>query len=213
MSLQYLKNEELTVAITQYAQKVLNEHRKEPWGTCYYKDFDGKTIAFRLERHYHVPGGALKPWGYHTGVSALHMVEEVGPAEVSGGFFFGKSSQLRLVGLDSRLIATLERAIQITQVDFTIVEGLRSKEKQAAAVKSGASFTLNSRHLTGHAVDIAPWIGGKINWTWGFYHKLAPYVLEAAKQVKCPIEWGGNWPAVPGQSAPDGPHWQIPWRK
>lgn len=212
MILEYLTNDELTIAITQYAQKVLNEHRKEPWGTVYYQDFDGKTIAFRLEQHYHTPGGLLKPWGYHTGVSALHLVEDVPLVLAPAGFAFGKTSKTRMIGLDSRLIVFLNRAIEITQVDFTIVEGLRSKAKQAADVKSGASFTMNSRHLTGHAVDVAPWIAGAISWKWAHFHQLAPYLFEAAKQVKCPIEWGGNWPAVPGKSAPDGPHWQIPWK-
>jgi len=210
--LDYLHNDEVTAEIAAYAREVLTAHGKEPWGTCYYRDFDGKTLVFRLEMHYHQPGGPAKPWGKHTGVSVLHLVDDAAPETVkSGGFYFGKLSKSRLIGVDSRLVATFNRAIQITTIDFTIVDGLRSKEKQAAAVRSGASFTMNSRHLTGHAVDVAPWVSGAISWKWEHFHILAPFIFEAAKQVKSPVEWGGNWPAVKGRSRPDGAHWQIPW--
>lgn len=214
MSLVYFKNDEVTPEISKYAQAILKNQGLKPWGTCFYQDFAGKTYVFRLEMHYHAPGGPLKPWGRHTGVSVLRLVADLAtPAAKPGGFFFGKTSKSRLIGVDSRLVATMNRAIEITTIDFTIVEGLRSKEKQAAAVESGASYTMNSRHLTGHAVDVAPWVGGAISWAWGHFHELAPYIFEAAKQVECPIEWGGNWPSVPGKSQPDGPHWQIPWQQ
>jgi peptidoglycan LD-endopeptidase CwlK len=213
MALDYVHNDEVTPEIGAYAQEILKAHGKEPWGTCYYRDFDGKTFVFRLEMHYHEPGGSAKPWGKDTGVSVLHLVEDTAPETVrSETFFYGKLSKSRLIGVDSRLVATFNRAIEITTIDITIVEGLRSKEKQAAAVKSGASFTMNSRHLTGHAIDAAPYVNGAISWKWEHFRMLAPYIFEAAKQVKCPIEWGGNWPAVTGKSQPDGLHWQIPWR-
>ena len=78
---------------------------------------------------------------------------------------------------------------------------------------SGFSKTMNSYHLTGHAVDVVPILDvnkdGKINavdmYDWGALRKLAPHIKKAAKSLGVPIEWGGDW-----QSFPDGPHWQIP---
>jgi N-acetyl-anhydromuramyl-L-alanine amidase AmpD len=65
---------------------------------------------------------------------------------------------------------------------------------------------MKSRHITGHAVDIAPVIDGQPSWSWPLYYKLAPQVKAAAKAVGVPIEWGGDW-----KSFKDGPHWQLPW--
>lgn len=122
-------------------------------------------------------------------------------------FVLGERSQQRLQGVHPDLVKVVRRAIQITKVDFTVLEGLRTIERQRELVRKGASKTMNSRHLTGHAVDIAPWVNGKVTWDWKWYHKLSPAVFQAAKELKVPIEWGGNW-----KSFPDGPHWQLPWK-
>jgi peptidoglycan L-alanyl-D-glutamate endopeptidase CwlK len=75
-------------------------------------------------------------------------------------------------------------------------------------VRIKASQTLNSRHLTGHAVDVAPVYNGKISWDWPLYYVLADCIKTAAKLVDVPIEWGGDW-----KRAKDGPHWQLPWKE
>lgn len=77
------------------------------------------------------------------------------------GFSLGARSLLRLQGVHPSLVRVVKRAIRITPVDFTVLEGVRSRERQAELVRIGASKTMNSRHLTGHAVDLAPWVGGK----------------------------------------------------
>ena len=122
-------------------------------------------------------------------------------------FTLGHRSKQRLKGVHPDLVKVVERAIRITTVDFAVLEGLRTPERQKALVEAGASQTLNSRHLTGHAVDLGAWVGDEVRWDWPLYHKIAAAMKEAAKQVDVPIEWGGDW------KMRDGPHWQLPWKQ
>ena len=122
-------------------------------------------------------------------------------------FRFGARSKERLKGVHPDLVAVMNRALQISPMDFTIVEGLRTEARQKQLVAAGASMTMRSRHLTGHAVDIAPWVSGAIRWDWPLFHKLAVAVKSAAGELSVPIEWGGDW-----RSFRDGPHWQLPWK-
>jgi peptidoglycan L-alanyl-D-glutamate endopeptidase CwlK len=124
------------------------------------------------------------------------------------GYAFGIKSLGKMAGLHPDLKRVLYRAIQLTEVDFSIIEGLRTLERQKQLVASGASKTLNSRHLDGHAVDIAPYVNGEIRWDWPLYNKLAKAMKAAAKEVGVPIEWGGDWLRFK-----DGPHWQLPWKQ
>jgi peptidoglycan L-alanyl-D-glutamate endopeptidase CwlK len=88
-------------------------------------------------------------------------------------------------------------------VDFAVIEGLRSKKRQVELVAAGASWTMNSRHLTGHAVDIAPYIAGSIRWDWPPFYKLAEALGNASRELGIPIEWGGDW------RVKDGPHFEL----
>ena len=121
---------------------------------------------------------------------------------------FGGQSISRMAGLHPDLKKVMNQAILATDLDFTVLEGVRTLERQKQMVESGASTTLNSRHLDGHAVDIAPFVGGEVRWDWPLYYKLAVIVKAAAKEVGVPIEWGGDW-----KTFKDGPHWQLPWAK
>lgn len=121
---------------------------------------------------------------------------------------FGGRSISRMAGLHPDLKKVMNQAILATDLDFTVLEGLRTLERQKQMVETGASTTLNSRHLDGHAVDIAPFIGGEVRWDWPLYYRLAVIVKAAAKEVGVPIEWGGDW-----KTFKDGPHWQLPWAK
>lgn len=122
------------------------------------------------------------------------------------GYSFSRRSRDRLDGVHMDLVRVMELAISRSPIDFTVLEGLRTKERQRQLVASGASKTMNSRHLTGHAVDIAPMSGGTVSWDWPLYHKLAPVVKDAAEELGVDIEWGGDW-----TSFKDGPHWQLSW--
>lgn len=121
-------------------------------------------------------------------------------------FKLGNASQQRLIGVHPDLVMVVQRAIAISPVDFTVLEGLRTLERQKELFATGKSKTMRSRHLTGHAVDLAPWVNNAISWDWEQYHKLAPAVKQAALDVGVPIEWGGDWTTFK-----DGPHWQLPW--
>ena len=118
----------------------------------------------------------------------------------------------RLEGAHPDLVRVIKRAASLSSVDFTVLEVLRTTARQRQLVAQGASKTMNSRHLPGpdgksRAVDIAPMIGGKVSWDWPLYHKLAPFIKQAAADEGVPIEWGGDW-----RTFKDGPHWQLPWK-
>ncbi len=115
-------------------------------------------------------------------------------------------SRKRLEGVHPDLVAVVLGAAQITEVDFIVTEGLRTKERQEQLVRAGASKTLKSRHLTGHAVDLAAKVGNEVRWDWPLYHKLAAAMKDSAAALGIEIEWGGDW-----KSFPDGPHFQLPW--
>lgn len=122
-------------------------------------------------------------------------------------YSLSKKSRDRLSGVHPDLVKVVERAIEITEVDFAVLEGVRSKTRQEQLVKAGASQTMRSRHLTGHAVDLGAYVAGSVRWDWPLYHKLAAAVKQAASELQIPIEWGGDWTTFK-----DGPHWQLPWK-
>ena len=121
-------------------------------------------------------------------------------------FKLGARSLTRLKGVHPDLVKVVTRAIEISTLDFTVLEGVRSLERQQALVEAGASQTLKSRHLTGHAVDLGAWVDGQVDWSWPLYARIAGAMKMAAKEVNVPIEWGGDWITFK-----DGPHFQLPW--
>jgi len=102
---------------------------------------------------------------------------------------FGKRSKERLKGVDARLVSVLNELIKI--MDVTIIEGLRSSERQDELVKQGASKTKYSKHLSGKAVDLAPY---PINWkNRDGFHYMGGMIRGIAKQLNVPVRWGGDW--------------------
>ena len=75
-------------------------------------------------------------------------------------FKLSQRSMNNLEGVHEDLVRVVKRALEITEVDFMVLEGLRSVTRQAELVKSGASTTMNSRHLSGKAVDQCHWCKG-----------------------------------------------------
>ena len=118
----------------------------------------------------------------------------------------GPRSLTRLEGVHPDLVRIVKTAASISDLDFTVLEGLRTGERQKQLFAQKATKTMNSRHLTGHAVDLAPMIGGKISWDWPLYNRLAKVVKAAAAEEKIPLQWGGDW-----RQFKDGPHWKLPW--
>lgn len=113
----------------------------------------------------------------------------------------------RLAEVHSDLQLVITRADQLGEMDFIVTEGLRTLEKQKQLKAKGASQTLKSRHLTGHAVDLAVLVDGEVRWDWPLYTKLGALVKEAAKIEGVHVEWGGDW-----LKFKDGPHFQLPWK-
>lgn len=124
------------------------------------------------------------------------------------GFVFSRRSENNLLGVHPDLMRVVRRALQLSEVDFAVTEGLRTLDQQRKLVDSGASQTMNSRHLTGHAVDLAPYIGGQIRWDWPPFHKIAAAVKSAASELGVAIVWGGDW-----KTFKDGPHFELDRRK
>lgn len=119
-------------------------------------------------------------------------------------FRLSRRSRARMKGVHPDLVAVVEAAIALTPVDFKITEGLRDAKRQAALVRSGASRTLDSRHITGHAVDVAALVDGQLRWDWPLYPRIAVAFKAAAARAGVPIIWGGDWPRLR-----DGPHFEL----
>lgn len=119
-------------------------------------------------------------------------------------FKLSMRSKSRLQGVHPDLVAVVNRAIEITTIDFGVTEGLRTVERQKILVGQGASTTMNSRHITGHAVDLVAFIGAEVRWDWPLYHKIADAMKTSAKELNVLIEWGGDW-----RTFKDGPHFQL----
>jgi len=150
----------------------------------------------------------------------------------------GNASLKELEGVHPSLVAVVKRAIMLTTQDFSVHDGLRTLAEQQKLVAAGASKTMNSMHRTqpdgfGHAVDLVPYINGKLRWEWPAIYPIATAVRIAAQELGVDIRWGGNWgslnaiPADPaamkravdaytlarkklGKSAfLDGPHYEL----
>lgn len=152
------------------------------------------------------------------------------------GYVLGAKSLSRLEGVHPQLVAVVKRAIELTDQDFTVQEGLRTLAVQKDYVRRGVSKTLNSKHLKqadgfGHAVDLVPWINGQPRWEWPPIYRIARAVDDAAQALGVKLIWGGVWdrrmdqyggsPAAieaevqaycrrhPGPDFIDGPHYQL----
>ena len=119
-------------------------------------------------------------------------------------YVLGTVSKNNLKGVHPDLVKVVEKAITLTEIDFRVTEGLRSKTRQIELVNNGASKTLNSRHITGHAVDVVALIGGTVRWDWPLYDKIAKAFKQSAKELNIPIVWGGDW-----KTFKDGPHFEL----
>lgn len=115
-----------------------------------------------------------------------------------------KKSIDRLSGVHPDLVAVVKLAIELSDINFQVIEGVRSKARQEQLVKAGASKTMNSMHLTGHAVDLCALINDSVRWDWPLYFKIADAMKQAATQLKISIEWGGDW-----RTFKDGPHFEL----
>jgi peptidoglycan L-alanyl-D-glutamate endopeptidase CwlK len=119
---------------------------------------------------------------------------------------YSKRSLSNLKGIHPDLRRVIDRALQESPLDFIVIEGLRTMQRQRELYASGASKTMNSRHLTGHAVDLLPIGKDGAAFAWPLYDKLGPAVKAAADAEGVQIDWGGDWTKFR-----DGPHFQLDW--
>lgn len=129
------------------------------------------------------------------------VVPDVEPPKLAS-YLLSEQSLQRLKGVHPDLVKVVKRAIQITEMDFAVNEGLRTVERQRQLVKSGASQTMKSNHLTGRAVDLVPTPdGGPMNWNdWGNYYVMATAMRKAAEELSVKVRWGGCWEIINGKT-------------
>ena len=97
------------------------------------------------------------------------------------------------MGIEPELKEVVYEAIKVTKIDFGVIEGLRTEEKQKQLVESGASQTMKSKHLEGRAVDLMAYIGGRGSWELNVYDEIADAMKEAAVKVEVAVRWGAAW--------------------
>lgn len=151
-------------------------------------------------------------------------------------YVLGRRSLSELDGVHPKLVSVVKRAIEITKQDFSVHDGLRTIDEQKSLVARGASKTMNSRHLRqsdgyGHAVDLVPYINGKLRWEWPAIYPIALAMSISSQEHDLPVVWGGVWDRRlselgsteleiknsvheyclrhPGPDFIDGPHYQI----
>lgn len=118
-------------------------------------------------------------------------------------------SEKNLRGVHPDLVRVIRAAAErmpdrADSLGFIVIEGLRTKARQAQLLASGASKTMNSRHITGHAVDLMATVAGAGRWDWPLYTALGAAVKQTAADLGVPITWGGDWPRFR-----DGPHFEL----
>lgn len=131
-------------------------------------------------------------------------------------YTFGSRSEANLVGVHPHLVKVVRRALELTEYDFSVVEGVRQLERQKILFNTGKSQTMNSRHLAtkcaagvyGHAVDLYP-VGKPTPWE--RCHNIAAAMFEASKELRIPIRWGGdfNGNGIKDDSFIDMPHFEL----
>lgn len=118
----------------------------------------------------------------------------------------------------------VKRAIALTDVDFVVWDGRRSQAEQNGLVVKGASWSGQTgsgtlgRHVTGHAVDLVPWVEGKPRWHMPACRRIAAAMYQASVELRIPLRWGGTWARLKADALtvelharrPDGPHFELP---
>ena len=108
-------------------------------------------------------------------------------------FKFSTRSQEKLIGVDSELKEIVSLAITYTKIDFGVIEGVPTVAQQKALVESGASQTMDSKHLKGRAVDLMAYVDGRGCWELNVYDDIADAMKRAAIESNVAVRWGAAW--------------------
>jgi peptidoglycan L-alanyl-D-glutamate endopeptidase CwlK len=133
------------------------------------------------------------------------------------GFKLGKTSLDRLQGVDETLVNVVKRAIEISEVDFTVLEGVRTLERQRELYAQGrtapgkiVTWTMKSRHIEGKAVDLVPY---PLDWNdLDKFNKIKDAMFQAAKELDVNLRWGADWDGDGNyreKGEYDSPHFEI----
>lgn len=132
----------------------------------------------------------------------------------------GNTSKNNLKGVHPEMVKLINEAIKETPIDFTITSGVRSTAQQQALyaqgrTKPGAIVTKadgvknKSNHQAksdgyGHAIDLCPYVNGKLDWnTVANFKIIAAHIKATAKCMGIVINWGGDWKFL------DLPHFEL----
>ena len=125
-------------------------------------------------------------------------------------YSLGAKSRAELAGVHPDLVRVVNRAIALTSQDFSVHDGLRTLAEQREYVRRKVSRTMNSKHMKqavtgfGHAVDLVPFVNGKLRWEWGPIYHIAAAVLQAALEEGVKLRWGAVWDRALADLAPAG---------
>ena len=133
------------------------------------------------------------------------------------GFKLGKTSLARLQGVDETLVKVVKRAIEISEVDFTVLEGVRTLERQRELYAQGrtapgkiVTWTMKSKHIEGKAVDLVPY---PLDWNdIEKFNKIKDAMFQAARELDVNLRWGADWDGDGNyreKGEYDSPHFEI----
>lgn len=108
-------------------------------------------------------------------------------------FTLTDADRVHLVGVDARLVQLAERLAEISPIPFKITEGVRSAQRQRELFAQKKTKTLKSRHLTGHAIDVVPLVGGNPSWQWKDYTPLIKAAKNIAAEMNVRFVFGYDW--------------------
>ena len=148
---------------------------------------------------------------------------EVAMTDLSTRFRLGTSSRHELRGVHPDLVRVVEMAIQVTEQDFTVFDGILTAAEQNALYRRGASqidgYARKGKHQVqadgyGHAMDLVPWIDGRPVWDWDAIYLIADAMVLSARALNVNLRWGGCWGHVPVNDLSGSPeHWVAAYVK
>lgn len=109
-------------------------------------------------------------------------------------FSLSQRSLNNLVGVDKRLVQVVHLAIELTKVDFAVIEGVRTPQRQRELFDKGASQVREGgTHVQGRAVDLMAYIDDRASWELNLYDDIADAMKAAAIEFDVPLRWGAAW--------------------
>lgn len=178
---------------------------------AYLQGLDGKPIDWLVIASTVLSSLALALKDSVTYKAILPTDENRNPASsavsrsvTDSGYVLSPRSLNSLIDVHPALIRVVELALKKSPYDFVITWGVRTEKQQRVLFEGGKSRTMDSRHLTGHAIDVAALVNNAVTWEHEYYKAIADAFKNAAFELGIDIEWGGDWPGFV-----DATHFQL----